>query len=135
MASRCSRWSGPAYARYCGFLAAVLALVSQLALGAMVPPDDTAGRQLAALDAVSVLCTGNPAPAPRHRAPHHAADMALCPLDLALAMSGAVLLPFSALVPLPSSMSARRTWQRPPGCGPPPPTARVGAPRAPPVTA
>ncbi len=118
-----------------GLLAAVLALVSQLALGAVVLPDDAPAGQLAELDAVSVLCTGaapdGNSPAP-HR--HHAADLTLCPLGISLAAPCCLPEPAPALPPPPQAVAAR-AFERPPGRGPPPATARVGEPRAPPVLA
>ena len=119
-----------------GFLAALLALVSQLALGAMVLPDPASPDQLAALDAVSILCTGLPSSDNGGTAPHrhHAADLALCPLTVTLALPAVILTPSPALPP-PPSVLAFRTRERPPGRGPPLPTARVGAPRAPPFLA
>src|SRR5579875_719411 len=68
-----------------GLLAAVLALVSQLALGALVVPGADDAGALARLDAVSILCSDLPTPddgGAAHR--HHAADLALCPLTVAL---------------------------------------------------
>jgi hypothetical protein len=121
-------------AKALGALLAVLALVSQLALGAMVLPDESSSAKLAALDAVSILCTGTKAP--HHDGPaqhrHHPGDPALCPLSVALALP-AVVLTASAALPIPSSEIVVRTRERPPGRGPPLETARVGAPRAPPA--
>ncbi len=123
-------------ARY-GFLAALAALVVQLALGSMVPPDDAATSQLAALDAVSILCAGRHATDPAGQAPHrrHAADLALCPLGSALALPGCILPAATPLPPARCRAVDGGSRERPPGRGPPPATARVGAPRAPPVTA
>ena len=120
-----------------GLLAAMVALISQLALGSMVPPDDAVGSQLAALDAVSILCAGREAPDPGGQAPHrhHAADLALCPLGIALAVPGCLLPASVPLMPARSCGVSDRSRERPPGRGPPAATARVGAPRAPPTTA
>ena len=119
-----------------GLLAAVLALVGQLALGAVVLPDEAPAGQMAELDAVSVLCTGN-APDTDSPAPHrrHAADLTLCPLGIALAAP--CCLPVPVPTPLLPAAPAVAAWafERPPGRGPPPATARVGEPRAPPVLA
>ena len=118
-----------------GLLTAMLALVSQLALGAVVLPDDTPAGQLAEMDALSVLCTGA---APDRNIPtphrHHAADLTLCPLSIALAAPCCLSEPAPALPPPPPAIAAR-SFERPPGRGPPPATARVGEPRAPPVLA
>ena len=117
-----------------GLLTALLALVSQLALGAMVLPD--APDQVAALDAVGILCSGAAPTDDGGTAPHrhHASDLALCPLTVALALPAVVLTSAPALPP-PAPVLAFRMRERPPGRGPPPPTARVGAPRAPPSLA
>lgn len=114
--------------RNCGFLAAVLALVGQLAFGSLAP-DDVAGRQSAALDAISVLCIdhasdqGSERP---HR--HHAVDLALCSLGIDLALPGFILTPATLPVPSRSFTAAYRMRERPPDRGPPPATARVSAP-------
>ncbi len=122
---------------YLRFLLAGIALVSQLALGAMVLPDDAPQGQIAALDAASILCggnhpSGNGDPA-SHR--HEPTNPALCPISIALALPSVI--PTSAPeLPLSShSVLFFRTKERPPGRGPPAATARVGAPRAPPLTA
>ena len=118
-----------------GLPAAVLALVSQLALGAVMLPDNAPADQLAELDAVSVLCTGA---APDRNTPtphrHHAADLTLCPLSIALAAPCCLPEPVPALPPPPAAIVAR-SFDHPPGRGPPAATARVGEPRAPPVLA
>jgi len=115
---------------------AVLALVSQLALGAVVLPDTPAAGVLAVLDAVQVQCDGARAPGqdPASRPAHHAADPALCPLSAALALPGFFAAP-DPVLPEPQSAVVLAEPARPAGRGPPPPTARVGAPRAPPLTA
>jgi hypothetical protein len=119
------------------FLIAGLALVSQLVLGTLVLPEDTPSGRLAALKAVSLICVGKAAPSrdrpPRHT--HRAADPAICPLSVALALPGVVLAP-APVPPAPSrALLPNRTWTGPPSRGPPPLTARVGLPRAPPLTA
>ena len=87
-----------------GLLIALLALVSQVALGAVVLPDEASARDQSAatLDAVSILCDGA-APAPRDRAPaHHRHDpeCALCPLCIALATAAAPAGPYTHHGPL-----------------------------------
>ncbi len=124
--------------RRAGFLVAMIALVSQLALGGLVPPDDDAVSRLAALDAVSILCSGHQAADPKggqapHR--HHAIDLALCPLAIALAVPDCLLPTSAPLTPARSCGTGDGSREPPPGRGPPAATARVGAPRAPPVTA
>ncbi len=120
-----------------GLLAAMVALVGQLAFGSLVAPDDAAASRLAALDAISILCDGHSTPDPGGRAPHrhHAADLALCPLVAALAVPGCILPTASPLLAARSRATGARCWERPPGRGPPPATARVAPPRAPPIMA
>ncbi|HEX3349656.1 MAG TPA: hypothetical protein VHS58_16305 [Acetobacteraceae bacterium] len=114
--------------------AVLVALVSQLALGAMVLPDIDAAT---ASDAVAIFCTGTTAPdpgAPSGHA-HWPAPPALCPLGIALALPSIVPTP-AAILPLrTAAVLVVRPQERPPGRGPPAPTARVGIPRAPPLTA
>ena len=122
---------------YLRFLLAGIALVSQLALGAMVLPDDSPQGALAALDAASILCGGNHpsghgSPA-SHR--HQPANPALCPISVALSLPSVIPTPAPELPVSSGSVLYLRTKQRPPGRGPPAATARVGAPRAPPLTA
>lgn len=76
-----------------GFLAAVLALNSQIALGAMVIPDDATRSQSAAPGAVSMFCAGTPGDAPHGPSRHlpHAPGGALCPLSIELAATVFVL--------------------------------------------
>jgi len=115
-----------------GLLLAVVALVSQLALGAVVA-EDVSPAALLALDDVSLLCSGAaPDQAPAHR--HQSADFSLCPLSVALALPAVVPVP-APVFPAPRAVLVVRQDERPPGRGPPPRTARVGAPRAPPFIA
>ncbi len=118
-----------------GFALAVVALVSQLALGAMVLRDDQPANGIAALDAVSILCTG--AKPPYHPGPahHRHGDPAVCPISIALTLPSVVLGSAPALLPRSGAILVFRDWGHPPGRGPPPSTARVGEPRGPPVTA
>ncbi len=116
-------------------MAAVIALVSQLALGAVLPPDEPTPQQIAALNAVRVLCDGV-APSDRGGAPqqhHRHLAPAMCPIGATLSLPSVVLTP-APVLPAPSAaMRYARAPERPPGRGPPPATARVGVPRAPPV--
>jgi hypothetical protein len=122
---------------YLRFLLAGIALVSQLALGGMVLPDDAPQGAIAALDAASILCGGNHPSG--HQGPsshrHQPANPALCPISVALALPS-VIPTSSPVLPVSSdSVLYFRAKERPSGRGPPAPTARVGAPRAPPLTA
>jgi hypothetical protein len=121
---------------YLRFLLAGIALVSQLALGAVVLPDDAPQGAIAALAAASILCGGNH---PSDQGPashkHQPANPALCPISVALALPSVIPTPTPELPGSSNSVLYLRTLERPPGRGPPAATARVGAPRAPPLTA
>ena len=121
---------------YLRFLLAGIALVSQLALGAMVLPDDAPQGAIEALNAASVLCGNQPS---GHKGPasrsHQPANPALCPISVALALPGVIPTAAPVLPVSSNSILYLRTKETPPGRGPPAATARVGAPRAPPVTA
>lgn len=116
------------------YLIATIALVSQIALGAIVLPDRSAQQDLAAFAAASIFCNGG------HTAGHHApashrhrpADPALCPLSIALALPSVILSPVPVLPAANETVLLFRTRERSPGRGRLPATARVGAPRAPP---
>ena len=120
-----------------GFLVALLAIASQLALGAIVLPDEVSAREqsVAALDALSILCDSatptKPDDAPKH---HHRQnpDCAICPLGVALAMPAAVLVSGPALPP-PSSHMADRSAFPPPARGPPAQPRHTPPSRGPPV--
>ena len=123
-----------------GLLLAVLALVSQLALGSMVLPDAPARTQQSALDALSVMCgSGVPASSGQgapQGAPHHRnhADGALCPLSVALALPAIVLTP-APLPPLPAAVPVRRLPTPESARGPPSHDSHLGFPRGPPILA
>jgi hypothetical protein len=121
---------------YLRFLLAGVALVSQLALGAMVLPDDAPQGAIAALAAASILCGGNH-PSDHGPAPHkhQPANPALCPISVALALPSVIATPAPDLPASSNSVLYLRIEERPPGRGPPAATARVGAPRAPPLMA
>ena len=109
-----------------GLLLAVLALVSQLALGSVVLSDDA---QAAEFDAIAVLCqTG--APAPVHH--QHAPDCAICPLCVALALPGVILTP-GPVLPAPSVRGVAVVALPPPARAPPARTLRLAQPRGPPI--
>jgi hypothetical protein len=119
-----------------GFLAAVIALVSQLALGAVLPTDGPTPQQIAALNAVRVLCDGSQ-PTDRGGRPDHGhrpLAPAICPISVTLSLPGIVLTPAPVLPAPPGPVLFARAVERPPGRGPPPATARVGVPRAPPIS-
>ncbi|MFL5333382.1 MAG: hypothetical protein ACJ8H8_09420 [Geminicoccaceae bacterium] len=86
-----SRFRHPS--RLFGLLAVLVALVSQLALGSMVIPDEQPSQtQLGALDAASSFCqSGHPPGGSGKPIPHHAADYALCALSVALALPSVIL--------------------------------------------
>jgi hypothetical protein len=117
-------------------LLAILALISQLALGSLVLPDSVSAREqsVAALDALSILCsTGTPAApgnTPAHH--HHAPDCTLCPLCVTLAAPSAILTTVAAL-PAPSSQAVARAALPPPARGPPSQARPVPPARGPPI--
>ena len=101
-----------------GFLLAAFALVSQIALGAVVATGETARSQIAALDAVSAFCHDtHPAGNAPHQRPQRPANPALCPLgvgtDAAVCGSN------------PRSRAAARAARNPVGW----PTGKPGRPR------
>ena len=118
-----------------GLLLAVLALVSQIALGMIVLSDKALAREqsVAALDALSVVCDSSaPAPAQAPRRHQHAPDCALCPLTMALALPAAVLTS-APEVPAPSSQAVARAFLPPPARGPPAQPRPTPPSRGPPV--
>jgi hypothetical protein len=114
----------------------VIALVSQLSLGAVLLPDVLQQQQLAALEAASIFCDGNQTSnhggKPDHN--HRQQAPAICPISITLSLPSVVLAPAPVLPAPPSYVIYARALERPPGRGPPSPTARVGAPRAPPLS-
>jgi hypothetical protein len=113
-----------------GLLLAMLALVSQLALGSVVVPDDAGAAELAA---VAIFCQtaapGTPQPATPHH--QHAPGCAICPLCVALAAPGAILTP-APLLPVPSVRQVAQIALPPPARGPPARPLRTALPRGPP---
>jgi len=115
-----------------GLLLALLALASQIAVGSLVLPEDSAAAEL---DAVAILCqvTAPGAPqqpgAPHH---HHAPDCAICPFCAALALPGAILTP-APLLPAPSLHRVAQIALPPPSRGPPSRPLRIALPRGPPL--
>ncbi len=117
-----------------GLLMAILALVSQLALGTMVLPEEAPPAASTELAAISVLCqTGTPATSspgvPQH---HHMPDCPVCPLCVALATQGALLTP-AVLLPMPSTRRVAQIALPPPARGPPSRPLRISLARGPPV--
>jgi hypothetical protein len=114
-----------------GLLLAILALVSQVALGSLVLPADSAAAEL---DAVAIFCQtaapATPQPATPHH--HHGPDCAICPLCAALAMPGAILTP-APLLPAPSIHRVAQIALPPPARGPPSRPFRIPLARGPPV--
>ncbi len=119
--------------RLSGLFAVVVALVGQLAFGAVIVPAATIPTQLAALDAASVLCQPGHPPhgpdAPAH--PRRAPDCALCPLDAALGLQALVLTP-APVLPAPGGGVILRTGARPPVRAPPGRVVEAAYPRGPP---
>jgi hypothetical protein len=119
-----------------GFLTAVIAMVSQLALGAVLPSDGPTTQQIAALNAVRVMCDSsqNSDRGGKRDHGHRPLAPAICPISVTLSLPSVLLTPAPAL-PTPSApVLYVRAAERPPLRGPPPATARVGEPRAPPLS-
>jgi hypothetical protein len=114
-----------------GLLLAVLALISQLALGSLVLPAESAAAEL---DAIAIFCQTAPSGTPQPSAPHHqhAPDCAICPLCVALAMPGAILTP-APLLPTPSVHQVAQITLPPPARGPPSRPLRISLARGPPA--
>ena len=116
--------------RYFYRLIAALALIGQLAVGALPPPDQMARSQLQALNLVGVLCqSSRHAPDDDRRRPHHHQNLALlvdcASLPVALP-TPAPMLPVSRRLPAggrPMPLGARA----PPSRG-----VQSGYPRGPP---
>ena len=118
-----------------GLLLAVLALVSQLALGSVLLPDEASAQQrVAALDALSVLCDSTTSPVPAGQPAHHRhpPDCTLCPPSATLALP-AMVLASAPDVPLPQSVAAERVALPPPAQGPPAQPRYAKLPRGPPA--
>ncbi len=112
-------------------LLAILALVSQIALGSLVLPDSVSAQEQS-IAALSILCsTGTPAAPGDKPAHHHAPDCTLCPLCVTLATPSAILTTVAAL-PTPSSALMDRAALPPPARGPPSQARPVPPARGPP---
>ncbi len=138
------RWPGPCYVsgmsrpldplsqplRAPGLVLAALALLCQLAFGAVLPHAASA-QTASGVEAIGTLCiAGAPAHAPGHH--QHRGDCALCPLCLSMAAQAAI--PAAAPpLPLPRSEAAAPAVLPPPARGPPAPRRLFAFPRGPPV--
>lgn len=117
-----------------GLFLTLLALVAQLAFGAVVPRPEV-GLMLD--DLGGVICH---APAPANGAPqpaqhHHTPDCVLCPLCAALATPG-IVLPGAAPHPPPPRLAVfERPGLPPPATAPPVAAVLSAQPRGPPILA
>ncbi len=112
-----------------GWVLALLALVGQLALGAMLPPDE-ARTEVATL---AVLCRADMPPAPHGEQRHHrhVAAWALCPV----AVASAILLASCPLLPLAAVGTVLRRHAPQAARAPPSHASHLGFPRGPPIPA
>jgi hypothetical protein len=115
-----------------GLLTAVVAMVSQLTLGAMVLPDDEPADPIVALNAVSVLCQAGQPVGDKHSPAHRAPQAALCPLSVTLALPAAILAP-ATLLPAPPAVLALRIALPSPARAPPSLRSIAAYPRGPPI--
>jgi hypothetical protein len=117
-----------------GLLVVVVAIVSQLALGAIVLPGNRQADPIAALDALSVLCqTGHHVgdkPVPSHRG----SRAVVCPLCATFALSDAIPVP-AALLPAPPATLVLRMLPPPSPRAPSSVAAIAAYPRGPPALA
>lgn len=112
-------------------LLAIVALVSQLALGSLVLPDPAAAKSAAEFRAATVLCRS----AAHHQAPpthqrRQPTQQAASPLD-ALELA-AVILPPAVMLPLPHLPPGSRMAILPPARAPPASMVRAQRARGPP---
>ena len=119
-----------------GMLLAMLALVSQLALGSLAPVDADADGQRSELAAFTVLCQTpledrSSVPASHH---HRAPDYAPSPAAAALDLPCLVSVP-APVLPAPSAGTPLRLVSLLSARGPPSHTSHLGFPRGPPVLA
>jgi hypothetical protein len=115
-----------------GLFLALLALVVQLAFGAVVPRPEIAY----VMDDAGVICHA-PAPSDGSLPPahHHTPDCQFCPLCMSLATPGIVLPGGPAGAPAPRSVAYHRPGLPPPATAPPAQPLRIAQPRGPPVLA
>jgi hypothetical protein len=115
-----------------GLLAALLALMLQLGIGASVPRPD----QLARLAGAATLCRASDgAAAPPGRAPMPPPDCLVCPLCAALHAPPATPLCEPSMVAPPAVAIVMRSELPPPATAPPGPQRPPSQPRAPPTAA
>jgi hypothetical protein len=116
-----------------GLFLALLALVAQLAFGAVVPRPDVA----LVLDQAGPIChAAAPADGTTPPAPHrHMPDCQFCPLCMALATPGIVLPGAGPHLPPPQVAAFRRPGLPPPATAPPVVALLAAQPRGPPVLA
>jgi hypothetical protein len=116
-----------------GLFLTLLALVAQLAFGAVVPRPEVG----LVLDELGVICH---APAPSGGAPQpdqhrHTPDCVLCPLCASLATHGIVLPGAAPRPPLPQVAEFERPGLPPPATAPPVAVVLSAQPRGPPILA
>ncbi|HTR18291.1 MAG TPA: DUF2946 family protein [Acetobacteraceae bacterium] len=119
------------------WLVVVLALLGQMAIGALVPSADPAPARHGEMAALMDIChagMADMAGAPHHHDHHHhTPDCALCPLCVALTLPAALPAPGPEL-PAPPVLPRRgMAAALPPARGPPAHTALAAYPRGPPV--
>jgi hypothetical protein len=113
-----------------GVFLALLALVAQLAFGAVVPRPEVA----LALDEAGVIChAAAPSDGRTPPAHHHMPDCQFCPLCMSLATPGIVLPGAGPNPPSPLAAVFRRPGLPPPATAPPVPALLSAQPRGPPV--
>jgi hypothetical protein len=116
-----------------GLFLALLALVAQLAFGAVVPRPELA----LVLDGGGVICHAPPAPGDTTPPAHHQPmpDCQFCPLCVSLATPGIVLPGAGPNPPPPRVVAFHRPGLPPPATAPPVIALRSAQPRGPPVLA
>jgi hypothetical protein len=113
-----------------GLLAALLALMVQLGIGASVPRLD----QLVLIDGVETLChvaDGNAGPP--NQSPMHPLDCLVCPLCAALHAQPAAPVPGAPVLTPTAVAMVIRPELPPPSTAPPGPRRPPSQPRAPPI--
>ena len=114
-----------------GLFLALLALVAQLAFGAMVPRPEVA---LALQDASAICHADAPSDSTTPPAHHHQApDCQFCPLCMSLATPGIVLPGGVPNPPPPRTIAFRRPGLPPPATAPPIAAPLAAQPRGPPA--
>ncbi|MGA3399608.1 MAG: hypothetical protein ABSC95_10340 [Acetobacteraceae bacterium] len=113
-----------------GLFLALLALVAQLAFGAVVPRPEVA----LVLDEAGVICHASaPSDGTTPPAHHHMPDCQFCPLCMSLATPGIVLASAGPKPPPPQVAAFRRPGLPPPAIAPPVAAVLSAQPRGPPV--